>query len=1116
MPTYDENQREIVRDQLDKSIVVTAGAGSGKTRELVSRYVNLIRKEYGMPQQILALTFTKKAAAEMKKRIRREFQGALSIDYQKGNLDMKMELAFAPIMTFHAFCTTLLREFAIEAGVDPDFRILDDTEKNTLEEKAFLDLLQNPQSEEERTALTMILTVYRRNQLQKILRELTERGDASTFHNAHFTIRNKTAILKKWQELLDPIREQAVHAFFADVTTLHALQTIKSAGDGLDSSDKAVQYFHSIRPSITKVTKDTPHEELAQAIAEILSHTLGNSGSKKIWNVEELQEIKSMHKLLRTRLEKLQPYLNLSLDPDAAHTNVAFEIISYLQTVTQGYSHRLKKERQKDESLRFFDLISNTKQFLEKNPKIVEELRKRYPYIFIDEFQDTDPAQFEIISSIVGTFEECKGLFIVGDPNQSIYLFRDADVTLFGQAQDIFRNSLAGEVVEFSVCFRSAPEVIGCVNYVFSQIFSADEKPWEFPHTKTHVSEKRRKDHGSVQILLAGEIGSKDIIEVAKQKEAKLIVKTIKAHLEANTDYKLKDIAILIEKRTHLEIYLAALEKAGLPFIIGKGLGFYTLPEILDFYSVLSFICTSHDDCALLAVLRSPYITLSDRSISLLAFKSKEFCLWDKICSVATSPREEMEPFFGDEYERVISAQKLLNEWILLGWTQPLQRTINEMLSTSQIYEFYSALPNGEQKIANLRKLIDIILERSADMGYGIVQTVIDIKKSMQSEEREGEAERARSDAISVMTIHAAKGLEFPVVVLAGLSDAKTGNNLPICIGTKPEEFGIKIPNPDADYEIQPTPVFTALHLVREEKELAEKKRLLYVGMTRARDHLILSGTRPKTKFSSIADGKSKMDWLCTVFNIDPQLQPPSPVQFDVDEGSLIIPIIIDNDDESDYAETEQKIVQNGKIYRSIYKPAEKKEQRRGTVQIQMSGLKRESLHASEKYGALVPGAEHLQPDQIGTLIHEIFSGISADVILKRYGIYDEEATEICQEYYLKFRALPLLGGVHEEHIELSCSLFLPDIDVNLQGKIDRLCKTENGWVIIDYKSGMASSEEFQPVLEAYCRAAERLVKEPVTAYLYEIRSGSLIPVRKMEDEAFLSFIAVKVRELLG
>ena len=1102
MSPHDEGQREIARNRLDRSIVVTAGAGSGKTRELVSRYLNLIQKEHGMPHQILALTFTNKAAAEMKKRIRREFQGEISIG---------TELAFAPVMTFHAFCTTLLREFAIEAGVDPDFRILDDAEKKVLEEKAFFDLLQNQKSEAERTALTTILTIYGKSQLQKILRELTEHGD--TCHHGFFE-QDKQTILIKWQALLDPIREQAVIAFFTDAKTLDALHIIRNAGNGMDSSDKAVQYFDSIRPLITNITKDTPNQELTQVIAKILSSRLGNSGSKKIWGAEELQEIKSVNVFLRNRLEKLQTYLKLTIDPDAAHTNVALEIIRYLRTVSQGYSHRLKEEMRKDGSLRFSDLISITKQFLEDNPQIVEGIQKRYPYIFIDEFQDTDPAQFEIISSIIGSFEECRGLFIVGDPNQSIYLFRDADVTLFGQAQDIFGNSDAGEVVEFSVCFRSTPEIIECVNYVFSELFSANEKPWEFPHTKTHVSEKRCTDQGSVQLLLAGEADSNETIEIAKQKEAALIVKTIKTFFQTNTDYTPKDIAILIEKRTHLATYLSALEKAGLPFIVGKGLGFYTLPEVLDLYSALAFICTAHDDCVLLAVLRSPYFSLSDRSITILALRSEGLCLWDKLCFAADSERrDEMEQLFGEEYGRVISAQKQLDEWILIGWTRPLQRTIHKMLSTSQIYEIYCALPNGEQKIANLRKFIDIILERSADMGYGIVQAVADIKESMQSEEREGEAERARSDAISVMTIHAAKGLEFPVVLLAGLSDAKTGDNLPICIGTKPEEFGITVPDPDADYEMKPTPVFTSLRLVHEEKELAERKRLLYVGMTRARDHLILSGTRPKKKISSISEGKSKMDWLCSIFNIDPQ-QPPSEVIF----GQIAVPVVTDNEDESEYAEgeqQEQRFIHGEEIYRRRI-PTRAAQQKRGTAQIQMSSLKGEIQHTSEQKGLLLPGAARLQPEQVGILMHEIFSGISADVILKKYNIYDEKTLNVCQGYYEKFKTLPILDNLHEEYTELSCSLFLPDIDVKLQGKIDRLCKTDNGWVIIDYKTGTADHKEFQPVLEAYCRAAERLVKEPVTAYLYEITSHMLIPVTRMEDDAFSSLVAAKARELLS
>jgi ATP-dependent helicase/nuclease subunit A len=364
--------------------------------------------------------------------------------------------------------------------------------------------------------------------------------------------------------------------------------------------------------------------------------------------------------------------------------------------------------------------------------------------------------------------------------------------------------------------------------------------------------------------------------------------------------------------------------------------------------------------------------------------------------------------------------------------------------------------------------------------------------------------------------MHAAKGLEFPVVILAGLSDTKTGDKLPIRIGTKPEKFGIKVPDPDADYDMKETPVFAALHQLFEEKELAERKRLLYVGMTRAKDHLILSGTRPKEKISSIADGKSKMDWLCTVFDINPQSPPPE-VEFSVDGGDIKISVITDND-ENEYMGKWKHTIHSGDSYSIIQKPARKKE-KKGTIQLEMSRLKESPSHSpKEKTEFRIPGADHLEPDQLGTLIHEIFSGISAELVLKRYGIDDAEAIKVCQDYYERFKTLEILQSVDKdkEYKELSCSLFLPDIDVKLKGAIDRLCRTDDGWIIIDYKTGMADPKEFQPVLEAYCRAAERLVQEPVTAYLYEIPSQKLISVERMKNGDFSSLIAAKAREFLS
>ncbi|MDR2854991.1 MAG: UvrD-helicase domain-containing protein [Methanomicrobiales archaeon] len=1127
MERNDEYQREIVRNQLNKSMVVTAGAGSGKTRELVSRYLNLIQNSQNpseMPHQILALTFTNKAAAEMKKRIRREYPNEQELENGDRSSDAKIELAFAPVLTFHAFCTMILREFAIEAKVDPEFSILDESEKRKLEEKAFSDLTLHPHDEEE-TALFHLLVIYGKWQLQEMLYQLAEHRE--WFHHVSSWIKqDKESMLAQWESTLCPIREHAIDSFFADETAMHALHIIREAGRGLDPSDKAVQHFELIRPATEQITQDTPHERFAHAIDTIVSQSLGNKGAKKIWGEEELFEAKSAYKTLQTRLKELQTYMELVIDPGAAYIDVTFDIIADLCTVAKGYFFRLNREKKKTGSLDFMDLISHTKHFLDKNPHIVaKEIRKRYRYIFIDEFQDTDPAQFEIISSIIGTLDEsCKGLFIVGDPNQSIYLFRNADVTQFKWVKEVIAESCKGELLHFSTCFRSTPEVIGCVNYVFSRIFSADKKPWEFLHTPTRVSDTRRAQRGSVQILLAGEVESSDNVKVAKKQEAKLIVHTIKSHLKT-TGCKPGDIAILIERRTHLETYLSALEEAGLPFVVGKGMGFYMRQEVLDLYSVLSFICTPHDDCALLGVLRSPYICLSDQCISILALRCKGVCLWDKMRSVA-DPRkkDKMEPLFGEEYQRLVFAQGQLAEWILIGWTRPLQIAIDSVLRSSQICKLYRALADGEQRIANLRKLIDIILERSTEAGYGIVHAVENIKGSIQAEELEGEAEQTRHDAISVMTVHAAKGLEFPVVILAGLSDRKARDHFPIFIGTKPEEFGIKVPDPDADYEIRETPVYTALHLLHKEKELAERKRLLYVGMTRARDHLILSGIRPKTKYSSIAEGKTKMDFLCTVFDIDPQVLSPPPVQFDVDEAHIVIPIRTDLDEGEDAAYSKEKIKSTLRDIRDplpeirqISVSAKKHAYTTQVEQIQINLLVQREDHAvDERRVVSIPGSDHLQPDQIGTLMHEIFSGVPARIVLQRYGIFSKKAIHTCQGYYERFLSLPILKTTYEEYMELPCCLFLRGFgsqsDLRLDGVIDRLCKTDHGWVLIDYKTRGVEPSEFQLVLEAYRRAAERLVQESVMTYLYEIPTHTLFSVKRMEDNEFLSSTTAKLR----
>ena len=298
--------------------------------------------------------------------------------------------------------------------------------------------------------------------------------------------------------------------------------------------------------------------------------------------------------------------------------------------------------------LDFNDLILNARRlFLEQRELVATHFMPRFRYILVDEFQDTDLTQFDIILSIIGTpGPGTDMLFIVGDPKQSIYLFRDADVTRFKEVQRIIQAECQGRVVNLDTSFRSTKAVIDLTNILFSRLFASAEKPWEFGYEQIIASEGRAGHEGSIELLLAptgdDSAGSKrcEADMVARRIHSIVHERPLKVYEEAadhtyvQRPARFGDVAILLEQRTNLSFYLAALGRYGIPVYVHGGTGFYSRQEVLDLYNLLRFLEHRHDNISLAGVLRSPYFGLPDTELFRIA-REKGWTLWDKLRNYA-------------------------------------------------------------------------------------------------------------------------------------------------------------------------------------------------------------------------------------------------------------------------------------------------------------------------------------------------------------------------------------------------------------------------------------------------------------------------------------------------
>ena len=920
----------------DLSMVVTAGAGTGKTFVLVEKYLNLIEKEGLRPGEILALTFTDKAASEMKDRVRTTITRRL-VEDPKSRMwrEAAEEVIIAPIMTFHAFCAQILREFAIEAGLEPSFTILDGGQALALKKEAFELLLRKPPADV-RDSVIRVLSQIEKFRLSEMVSAIDEQYDRYASFLAR-AAQNPGEMVGIWKEFLDALREPEIEKFFADSANTSAIRDLlRLSRKYTNTTDSAVRYLNQVVPFLEQIRSDTPPEVLPGVVRGFLAvRPIGRLGSKKNWDDADLLTFRGAKADLTDSLERALPYFELTIDPESAFTEATFAFYADLLIVSERYHKIVKDLKKQATALDFADLIRLCKHFLLDNQDIVQKhLRPRYKYIMVDEFQDTDPAQFDIITAITGRLVPGKrGLFIVGDPKQSIYLFRNADVTRFKEAQNRILIDCEGRLTNLDMSFRSTREVIGFVNFLFSSIFASAEKPWEFGYEPLVVSPGRLGCDGSIRILFPpkGNPGSSttDQKEIEAGMVAEMIHQMVSCQDTWITDNSgnrrpvtYGDIAILLERRTYLTQYMLALSRQDTPFYVHGGIGFYSRQEMYDIFNLLSFLLRPYDDAALLGTLKSPYLGLSDQvihSIKTMKGLPRGTTLFKRLQQYITEKPDD------PAIEVLRRAENLLDCWLSCTGRIPVARLIQNILVESGMLTVYGALPMGEQQVANLEKLIRIVRNRSESGTYGLTDLVSDLTTSIAAEEREGEAalDALAQTSVNIMTVHAAKGLEFPVVVLPDMGSSREGRAGAILAGDQVSLVGVKIPNPDHEYEIEETPVYKGLSLIQKEKEAAERKRLFYVGVTRARDHLILCGKVLGKTYKKIDSSNNRIDWVCTLLAaFGYAIDTGGEISFDpMDGGDPIVIKVYSNPDEltREWAHAQPSVITVPEKYRNRY-----------------------------------------------------------------------------------------------------------------------------------------------------------------------------------------------------
>jgi ATP-dependent helicase/nuclease subunit A len=827
MPEPTEEQRLAVEHRAT-SVVLSSGAGCGKTAVLTKRFVSHLEKDKASVGQIVAITFTDKAARAMRDRIRKEIQTLT--DCAKHLRDLER----AQITTIHSFCGNVLRQFAIPAGLDPAFEVLDDVLATNLRAEALTaglhGLLEDRGDEAAASSLRKLIVWFGYPAVEDAVDSLLFQVDRPTWRK--WLARKPSAIAAEWT---GPARRELLPRWVAYLCAASPkMARAMAVLEGIRGGSAVV------KNKVERLLAELPRLHEAHDLPAKLEELRSLAMVKDIKKADKPDE--ATYEALKGALKDLREELDGRFEVFTAGSEGVAEAAAFGQhflrvALAVDDEYRARKERAG--VLDFQDLLILARDLVRDDEEVRTALRKRYRFILLDELQDTDPVQMELVELICGDELRTGKLFAVGDHKQSIYRFRGAEVELFTRLSNLVANE--GRLA-LSLNFRSQPGIIRFVNAFFAR---------RLEEYRPLVAERPAVGAGAnVEFLWTVAEGSVGDFRAA---EADAIAQRIVELLADETPQLLGenggpprrvqpgDISLLFRSMTNVAVYETALRRHGLDYYLIGGRAFFAQQEVYDLLNLLRAVENPQDSLSLVGALRSPFFNLSDESLVLLA--RHEDGIWAGLRDEANLA--VLPPGQRPAAERAI---ELLTVWRSLKDRLPIAPLINRVLADTGYdaalqFEFL-----GERKLANLWKLID--LARSFDQTglFGLHEFTARLGDLVSRQPREEQAATVpeKADVIRLMSIHQSKGLEFPVVFVADFAATRQGGRSAVarwhrtlgCLVRVPSEF-------DNQPEEEARP-FAALasDLGRTADQLAdwqEDLRILYVACTRAIDRLILS-----------------------------------------------------------------------------------------------------------------------------------------------------------------------------------------------------------------------------------------------------------------------------------
>lgn len=968
MSIVDEEERKRAESDLNQTYILDAGAGTGKTTVLVSRVMNILLNTKSTLDRVVVITFTEKAAGELKFRIREEIDKQLKYAEVLTKEDVIdrfsraiSDIEKAPISTIHSFCASILRERPIEAGLTPNFDVADEFVCSVLFEEGW----------------------------------------------------------KKWLE--------------------------KELSEGSEL-------------------------EKAKALESALKMAL---------KLDDLKNITNQLFDNRDFLEYLKEVKTDSSDDE--------KILSWLKDAVNSIE-KLKKEK---DVLDFQDLLLKTRDLLKNNKDVRRYFIDKYDYILVDEFQDTDPLQAEIVFFLAekepkaDEWNECElkpgKLFLVGDPKQSIYGFRRADIEMYNEVKALIEKQ--GKIEALKQNFRTVKKIIEWVNNKFSEIIKQSDYQPAYIKIVPYRGDEAQNEHTLVYGLALPIQEEKYSVDVKRKKEAEHVATFIEnvvnqwevwdKHAENWRKLSYGDIALLFLKRTGWKHFEKALKNHQIPYILVGATTFLSTIEIADLINCLKTINNPSDEVAVVGALRSFFFGFSDEEIFLARQNGLDFDYTKPL------PKNENVEIFRDAYSILNDLHKKRNE-------MKISSLILELYTKTMAPAIYGSFRDGEQKVANLMKIVEKAraFDNAATFTFGEFTRYLETQQEApDGGEEEAMVWEAGDSFVRLMTIHGAKGLEFPMVIIADhtlTAKEKDSNKWKIIFDRKNKMAKLLL---NKDQKIE----FRDVIEMQESKKLAEFNRLLYVACTRARDYLILPYSPQMNEKQFTFPLFEKMDEHIKWLNPHDLKKQPLFHSNEILQSSNLARI--------NFSQEFRKWEENKTTkLKSIIEP----ERFKNVTSLHKGGRVSPVPSAEEKrkIGSLVHAAlevitlEHPERNDIRKVIEKLnYEALGSDA-LKRV----EELVKKALETSIIHRALKAKA------IQREYPLVMQTNGEIISGRVDLAFSEEDGIVIVDYKTDEISTEEEAKIKikdiyitqgEFYSKIMQKALKTPIKEVYFLFLSPS-------------------------